>query len=103
MEENKLVEQPKKIEQKEKVQKVKKAPAKKDVKAVKAVKASIIQTNFARGFFVTGFLATVFYSLVEIGIFTSFLGSNINEFLLNTELQISIGLFLIGAFSFTRK
>lgn len=100
MEENKLVEQPKKIEQKEKVQKVKKAPAKKDVKAVKA---SIIQTNFARGFFVTGFLATVFYSLVEIGIFTSFLGSNINEFLLNTELQISIGLFLIGAFSFTRK
>jgi hypothetical protein len=79
--------------------KEKKTPVKKAVKKI----APIIQTNFARGFFVTGLLGIVFYGLVQAGIFTTFLGTNIDEFLLNTEIQISIGLFLIGAFSFTKK
>lgn len=90
MEENKVVVTPKKE---------KKAPAKKVANKVQP----IVQTNFARGFFVTGFLGIVFYSLVQLGIFTTFLGNNIDEFLLNTELQIAIAMFLVGTFSFTRK
>jgi hypothetical protein len=91
MEENKVVVTPKE----------KKAPAKKVAKKKKV--QPIIQTNFARGFFVTGFLGIVFYSLVQLGIFTTFLGNNIDEFLLNTELQVAIAMFLVGTFSFTRK
>ena len=90
MEEVKKVVEPKKE---------KKKPVKKVAKKI----ATIVQTNFARGFFVTGILGIVFYGLVQAGVFTTFLGTNIDEFLLNTEIQISIGLFLIGAFSFTKK
>jgi hypothetical protein len=90
MEENKVV-----VTQKEK-----KTPTK---KIAKKKADSVIQTNFARGFFVTGLLGIVFFSLVQAGIFTTFLGSNIDEFLLNTELQIAITMFLVGAFSFTKK
>jgi hypothetical protein len=91
MEENKVVVAPKKE---------KKVPTKKVAK--NKVKPTI-QTNFARGFFVTGLLGIVFFSLVQAGIFTTFLGSNIDEFLLNTELQIAITMFLVGAFSFNKK
>jgi hypothetical protein len=89
MEENKVVVEPKK----------KKIATKKVVNK----KQPVIQTNFARGFFVTGFLGIVFFSLVQAGVFTTFLGNSIDEFLLNTELQVAITMFLVGTFSFTRK
>jgi hypothetical protein len=80
-------------------QKEKKTPTKKVVKKT----VPVIQTNIARGFFITGLLGIVFYALVQAGIFTTFLGVNIDAFLINDEIKISIGLFLIGAFSFTKK
>jgi hypothetical protein len=89
MEQNKVVVEPKK----------KKVATKKVVNK----KQPVIQTNFARGFFVTGLLGIIFFSLVQAGIFTTFLGNNIDEFLLNTELQIAIAMFLVGTFSFTKK
>lgn len=88
MEEKAVVVEPKK----------KKTPAKKVAK-----KQPVIQTNFARGFFVTGLLGIVFFSLVQAGIFTTFLGNSIDDFLANTELQIAITMFLVGTFSFTKK
>jgi hypothetical protein len=91
MEENKVVATPKKE---------KKTPTK---KVVKKKTQPVIQTNFARGFFVTGLLGIIFFSLVQAGIFTTFLGNSIDEFLLNTELQIAITMFLVGTFSFTKK
>jgi hypothetical protein len=87
MEENKMVVTPKK--EKKTIIKKKAQP--------------VIQTNFARGFFVTGLLGIIFFSLVQAGIFTTFLGNTIDEFLLNTELQIAITMFLVGTFSFTKK
>jgi hypothetical protein len=89
----------------EEVKKVVEPKKEKKITPKKPVKKTppFIQTNFARGFFVTGLLGIVFYGLVQVGVFTTFLGTNIDEFLLNTEIQVSIGLFLIGAFSFTKK
>jgi len=88
---NKVVE-PKK-------EKVKKATPKKLVK-----KSNIIETNLARGFFAAGFLGAVFFGLITFNVVTP--TSGIPEQLLenNVELlQTSVGLFLIGAFSFVKK
>lgn len=83
---------------KEPVKKVKKAAAK------KAMKKTIIETNLARGFFATGFLGIAFFTLIVFDVLNPTTG--IPEELLQNEvelLQTSIGLFLIGAFSFTKK
>lgn len=83
---------------KEPVKKVKKVAAK------KAMKKTIIETNLARGFFATGFLGIVFFALIVFEVLNPAMG--IPEELLQNDVQLlqtSIGLFLIGAFSFTKK
>jgi hypothetical protein len=82
---------------KEKVKKA--APAKKV-----AAKPAIIQTNLARGFFVTGFLGAVFFGLITFDVLAPTAGMPEELFQNNVELlQTSVGLFLIGLFSFTKK
>jgi hypothetical protein len=65
---------------------------------------TIIQANLARGLFLTGFLGIVFFGLITFEILNP--ASGIPEQLLenNVEmLQTSVGLFLIGLFSFTKR
>lgn len=82
-----------------KKEKVKKTTSKKLVK-----KTSIIQTNLARGFFVTGFLGAVFFGLITFDVLAPTAGLPEQLFENNIELfQTSIGLFLIGLFSFTKR
>lgn len=88
-----------------------KAPAKPKAKpkatkkvAKKSIKSIIIETNLARGFFLTGLLGIIFFGLLVGGVL-DFLPNTVEEFFTNdTQLfQLSIGLFAIGAFSFTKK
>ena len=80
-------------------------PQKKVVVKKLAKKArTITQVNLARGFFLTGFLGIVFFGLITFEILNP--ASGIPEQLLenNVEmLQTSVGLFLIGLFSFTKR
>jgi hypothetical protein len=88
------------------MEEVKKVIPQKKVVVKKSVKKAetIIQTNLARGFFLTGFLGIVFFGLITFevlnpasGIPEQFLENNVEM------LQTSIGLFLIGLFSFTKR
>jgi hypothetical protein len=72
-------------------------------KVVKKTK-TVIQVNLARGFFMTGLLGALFFGLVTFGILNP--ASGIPEQLLENDIQLlqtSVGLLLIGAFSFTKK
>jgi hypothetical protein len=85
---------------------VKKVVPQKKVLVKKPVKkaGTITQVNLARGFFVTGFFGILFFGLITFEILNP--ASGIPEQLLenNVEmLQTSIGLFLIGLFSFTKR
>ena len=65
---------------------------------------SVIQTNLARGFFVTGFLGMVFFGLIMFNVLAPTAGIPEELFENNIELfQTSVGLFLIGLFSFTKR
>ena len=72
--------------------------------AKKKRKSVIIQTNIARGFFITGLLGAVFFGLMafdQLGWLTTdieIVFANDNEL-----FQISLGLLSIGLFSFTKK
>jgi hypothetical protein len=88
------------------MEEVKKVIPQKKVVVKKPVKKAetIIQTNLARGFFLTGLLGIVFFGLITFevlnpasGIPEQFLENNVEM------LQTSIGLFLIGLFSFTKR
>jgi hypothetical protein len=82
---------------KEKVKKV--APVKKESK-----KSNIIETNLARGFFITGFLGMVFFGLIIFNVLAPTAGIPEELFENNIVLfQTSVGLFLIGLFSFTKR
>ena len=82
---------------KEKVKKV--APVKKESK-----KSNIIETNLARGFFVTGFLGMAFFGLIIFNVLAPTPGIPEELFQNNIHLfQTSVGLFLIGLFSFTKR
>jgi hypothetical protein len=80
------------------------APSKKVV-VKKVVKTnSIIQTNLARGFFITGFLGMVFFGLIIFNVLAPTAGIPEELFENNIVLfQTSVGLFLIGLFSFTKR
>jgi hypothetical protein len=88
------------------MEEVKKVIPQKKVVVKKPVKkaGTIIQANLARGFFLTGLLGIVFFGLITFEVLNP--ASGIPEQLLenNVEmLQTSIGLFLIGLFSFTKR
>jgi hypothetical protein len=91
------------------------APVKEAVKAVAKPKTTkkvakkkpqklIIQTNLARGFFLTGLLGILFFGLMVYDQL-AWLNVDIEAFFENDVelLQTSVALFLIGMFSFTRK
>jgi hypothetical protein len=88
------------------MEEVKKVVPQKRVVVKKPVKrgGTIIQANLARGFFMTGFLGIVFFGLITFEVLNP--ASGIPEQLLenNVEmLQTSVGLLLIGLFSFTKR
>jgi hypothetical protein len=88
------------------MEEVKKVVPQKKVVVKKPVKKgeTIIQANIARGFFLTGFLGIVFFGLITFEVLNP--ASGIPEQLLENNiemLQTSIGLFLIGLFSFTKR
>jgi hypothetical protein len=79
-------------------------PSKKAAVKKVAKPNSGIQTNLARGFFVTGLLGVLFFGLITFDILNP--ASGIPEQLLENNielLQTSAGLLLIGLFSFTKK
>ena len=79
-------------------------PSKKVVVKKVVKNNSIIQTNLARGFFVTGFLGMVFFGLIMFDVLAPTAGIPEQLFENNIELfQTSVGLFLIGLFSFTKR
>jgi hypothetical protein len=90
----------------EEVKKVVEPKKEKKVMPKKVVKKTktMIQVNLARGFFMTGLLGVLFFGLVTFEILNP--ASGIPEQLLENDielLQTSVGLLLIGAFSFTKK
>jgi hypothetical protein len=90
----------------EEVKKVVEPKKEKKVAPKKPVKktTTIIQVNLARGFFMTGLLGMIFFGLIVFEVLNP--TSGIPEQLLENSvnlLQTSAGLFLIGAFSFTKK
>ena len=77
----------------------KKVVVKKPVK-----KQATIQTNLSRGLFITGFIGMVFFGLIIFNVLAPTNGVPEELFDNNVELfQTSVGLFLIGLFSFTKK
>jgi hypothetical protein len=77
----------------------KKVVVKKPVK-----KQPLIQTNLSRGLFITGFIGMVFFGLIMFNVLAPTPGIPEELFENNIELfQTSVGLFLIGLFSFTKK
>jgi hypothetical protein len=79
-------------------------PSKKVVVKKVVKNNSFIQTNLARGFFVTGFLGMVFFGLIMFNVLAPTAGIPEQLFENNIELfQTSVGLFLIGLFSFTKR
>lgn len=66
-------------------------------------KAVVIQTNIARGLFLTGLLGSIFFTLL-VTRNLNFLNSDIENMFANEWdlLATSVAMFLIGAFSFTK-
>jgi hypothetical protein len=100
-----MEEAKKEVAEKPVVKPKKVTPKAKVTKKVAKRKTKVANVNLARGFFVTGLLGILAFTALVNGWLDEVLNSQVEEFLQNDVelLQTSIGLFLIGLFSFTKK